>query len=629
MEFVPKYTALFSILSFLFFMFNPSEAHGETKINSVSITQWQIKWEDNNDKVLPSSERWINSNIDSSAPEKPKDTESLWVKVVLPSMHWNRTAVYFEKVYAQHLTIYMGNKKLYDSERGYGNDIHRVLIPLDSRDTHKELYLKIQTTSDRIGLQSVIRMGDYNELLPMFVSRDLGDIILGSGFLFIALIMFVCSIFLKKTQMAGWNALNVIILSLGLIIITYSPFVSTFYGEYGNVLISLFDLSLFILLPALTIFFEKIFGEGPYSIISKSRKLLVGFSIMCTLFLIVNHLTDLQYSNAYYFVSVTLLGIVFILQLFVIVGLSVMYAIQGNKDALILSIGFAVFGLIVIIEMIWFYIRAGHYDFFLFKWGIVCFIVTPIIILGRNFARDHDRVVKYTRELELYNNEIQRSEKMEMISGLAASVAHEVRNPLQVTRGFLQLLSNRTDDKERDYLLLAVAELDRASHIITDFLTFAKPQLEDIKVLHLSEEIKHIVGVLKPLANLQGGEIIVDIPNNLYILGNSSKFKQALINMIKNSIEALDGPGQVHVWAYMSVDRVFIHIKDNGEGMEPEVLSRLGQPYFSNKTKGTGLGLMVTFRIIEVMEGNIKFKSKKGEGTEAIISFPLVYGNKN
>lgn len=74
---------------------------------------------------------------------------------------------------------------------------------------------------------------------------------------------------------------------------------------------------------------------------------------------------------------------------------------------------------------------------------------------------------------------------------------------------------------------------------------------------------------------------------------------------------------------YAKGDRVYIHVKDNGEGMEPGVLNRLGEPYFSNKSKGTGLGLMVTFRIIEAMNGEVRIISKKGAGTESIIILPL------
>jgi len=171
---------------------------------------------------------------------------------------------------------------------------------------------------------------------------------------------------------------------------------------------------------------------------------------------------------------------------------------------------------------------------------------------------------------------------------------------------------------------MALEELDRASAIITDFLTFAKPEGGKVTTLNVLEEFIHIEGILIPLANLQGGKITVHIPKNLYVRGNSSKFKQAFINIIKNSIEALRGEGDIQIWSYEENDDVVIHIKDNGEGMDEEVLARLGEPYFSNKTKGTGLGLMVTFRIIEVMNGQIHFTSKKGAGTEVVIRFPSV-----
>ncbi|MDF2719439.1 MAG: integral rane sensor signal transduction histidine kinase, partial [Paenibacillus sp.] len=117
-------------------------------------------------------------------------------------------------------------------------------------------------------------------------------------------------------------------------------------------------------------------------------------------------------------------------------------------------------------------------------------------------------------------------------------------------------------------------------------------------------------------------DIRVQVSDNLYISGNSSKLKQAFVNIVKNSIEALDGAGTIEIWAYSESGEIVIHVKDDGAGMDENELSRLGEPYFSSKTKGTGLGLMVTFRIIEVMRGKIEFISKKGAGTEAIIRFP-------
>lgn len=174
---------------------------------------------------------------------------------------------------------------------------------------------------------------------------------------------------------------------------------------------------------------------------------------------------------------------------------------------------------------------------------------------------------------------------------------------------------------------MALKEMDRASGIITDFLTFAKPQVEQIVPLNVYEELKHVTGILLPLANLAGGTIELEEAEDLCITGNSSKLKQAMINIVKNGIEALDGEGTVRIWAYAQSNEVIIHIQDDGVGMDALELSRLGEPYFSNKSKGTGLGLMVTYRIIKSMNGTIHFNSRKGFGTEAIIRFPACASN--
>jgi len=124
---------------------------------------------------------------------------------------------------------------------------------------------------------------------------------------------------------------------------------------------------------------------------------------------------------------------------------------------------------------------------------------------------------------------------------------------------------------------LALKELDRASGIITDFLTFAKPELEHETRLNVYEELKHVKGILLPLANLSGGTIELDDAKELYITGNSSKLKQAMINIVKNSIEALDGEGVIRIWAYAESGEVVIHIQDDGIGIEAGDLERLGE----------------------------------------------------
>ncbi|MGO4274043.1 ATP-binding protein, partial [Paenibacillus sp. TAF58] len=393
---------------------------------------------------------------------------------------------------------------------------------------------------------------------------------------------------------------------------------------YGGLFTALFDASLAVFLPALTYFFERIFDDGKYKMIRWFRKFQVIYSIFSITFMLVNQLNAYRFNKAYFLVSVTVLGYIMISQFILMICFSIILARRGNKEAAIFSSGFTFLAFMSTLDLICFYSSSQNYQFFLWKWGVVGFIIIIVVVLGRRFAINQEQLINYSKELEFYNHQLQLSEKMEIISSLAASVAHEVRNPLQVTRGFLQLVAARTDDKNKEYMGIAIEELDRASVIITDFLTFAKPQLDDLVELNVFKEISQIEGIIVPLATLHGGRITLSVPNDLYIRGNSSKLKQVLINIIKNSIEAFQVDGQIHIWAYVKQEKVYIHIKDNGEGIEPAQLVKLGEPYYSTKTKGTGLGLMVTFRIIEAMQGHLEFQSQRYIGTEAIICFPSI-----
>jgi two-component system, sporulation sensor kinase B len=191
----------------------------------------------------------------------------------------------------------------------------------------------------------------------------------------------------------------------------------------------------------------------------------------------------------------------------------------------------------------------------------------------------------------------------------------------------LQLISGKSDESSKQHFSMAISELDRASTIISDFLTFAKPELDNNVVkMDIQQELGTIETIIGPMAALNGASLKVLTPNKLYVLGNPSKFKQAIMNIVKNSIEAIQSHenGIVEISVNEENGMAVIRIMDNGEGMEEEQIAKLGEPYYSTKTKGTGLGLMVTFRIIEIMDGTLVFRSEKGKGTEALIRFPLI-----
>ncbi|MCQ6562723.1 HAMP domain-containing histidine kinase [Paenibacillus mendelii] len=606
----------------------PFYAYAESNLSTHSITNWEIQWTEDPDSThLPqvnNAHDWIPVNSNDVIPDKPSNLASMWIKFQLPQINAN-SGILIEKLYGQHFEIFVDGTSIHSYSRANLHENNRFLLPLSPEDSLKTVLIFGKTHSASLGLYQQLLIGDYQQLLNKYTKADLLDIVLGFAFLFMAVVMLICSMFLSKEQRKSWISLSLVILAIGILIATYAPFLFMYYGEYGVVFLDLFDIALYLFIPSLTYFFEVIFGAGPKGIIRKFRKFQIYYSCFCLVATIVNDFTSYSYFGLYDLFTVTIVGLIGLLQFALIISRSIMFAIKGSKEAIIVSSGFGIFTAAGVGELILYFMNDGHYKFYMWKWGIVGFVLSLLVLLGRRLAYNHRQIVKYSQELEVFNHQLQRSEKMEIISQLAASVAHEVRNPMQVTRGFLQLLGENTRvDRERNYLKLAIDELDRAASIITNYLTFAKPQLEEMTTLNLHDELTQVEGIIVPLANLQGGKIQSSIPTDLFVEGNSSKFKQALINIIKNSIESLKGNGLIQLSAYEEHGEVIIQIRDNGEGMDKEILAKLGEPYFSNKTKGTGLGLMVTFRIIELMHGKLQFQSEKGVGTVATLRFPLV-----
>jgi two-component system, sporulation sensor kinase B len=226
-------------------------------------------------------------------------------------------------------------------------------------------------------------------------------------------------------------------------------------------------------------------------------------------------------------------------------------------------------------------------------------------------------------EREKMKKEIQRAEKLNTLGELAASIAHEVRNPLTVVKGFLQLMQQEEKGKKYEYLSLVLSELGRAESIINDYLNFAKPKFEKIEEFPLNEVLNEVVMLLDPLASKQG----VQIESKLYAAGftivtDRNQLKQALVNLIKNAIEATPDGGKVTIHNISNHKQASISIIDTGKGMSPEQLSRIGTLFYTTKDKGTGLGTSVSLRIIETMNGKVSYKSEPGVGTLVKVILP-------
>ncbi|MFF2886562.1 ATP-binding protein [Paenibacillus sp. NPDC057967] len=605
-------------------------AEGKEQVNT--ITEWQMLWEKPGEEMtieqvtsLGDQGGWFPVKAGEEYPVVPDNIKTVWIKFQLPELTQLRPALEIKKLYAKNVVIYLDKDVIYERKRDYYYDLNEIVLPISKSESGQYLYFKLEKHIERVGLKEQIYINEYSELTKSDIRNDLIDVVLGAALIFIAFFMMVSVLFLKKSFLPGWNSLFLVMLSIGLMILTYSNFLDKNFPEFGAVFYILFDIASSILLPSLFFFFERMFGRGPWGLISKFKTIQIYFALFYSMMFILSYFSPLI-SDLYINFGFIFFGISMICGNILLIAALIYQCRKGNKEAIILSVGISIFAGVSLIEILWYFYNQKIYIMFFWKISILFFLASLIIIVVRRVMLNYEQAIQYSKQIEIFNNELQRSEKIELISHLAASIAHEVRNPLQVTRGFLQLLGTKSKEvKERSYMTLAIDELDRASEIITDFLTFAKPDMGDVMHLNLSEEIQKIVAILAPLATMSGGSIKMSIDSDLVVKGNSSRFKQALINIIKNSIEAFGENGEVQITATRtSNNSLILKIKDNGEGIDPEDLKRLGEPYYSKKTKGTGLGLMVTYRIIEAMNGEVKFYSDKGSGTEVCITMPVV-----
>jgi two-component system sporulation sensor kinase A len=215
-----------------------------------------------------------------------------------------------------------------------------------------------------------------------------------------------------------------------------------------------------------------------------------------------------------------------------------------------------------------------------------------------------------------------RTEKLSVVGQLAAGIAHEIRNPLTVIKGFTQLLSQ---EEENEYLKVVLDELERIEDIVSDLLILAKPQPSRIEQVHIGELLAGTIELFKSEALLHDVEMISSFDlSNPWVKGEPDKLKQVYINIIKNAIEAIpSGGGKIYITAHnLGNDKIVTRIKDTGVGIPEERIPNLGEPFFSTKEKGTGLGLMICNRIIKNHGGTIKVDSKVNMGTTISVIMP-------
>lgn len=218
------------------------------------------------------------------------------------------------------------------------------------------------------------------------------------------------------------------------------------------------------------------------------------------------------------------------------------------------------------------------------------------------------------------------SEKLSIAGQLAAGIAHEIRNPITAIKGFIQLLKSGYAEK-RQYFDIMLSEIARIEMISSELLLLAKPQTVMFTRKDVGLLLKQVKTLLDSQAIMSNVQIVTDFdPETACILCDENQLKQVWINFIKNAIEAMPGGGKIHIrMRRQGRDRIAVSIADEGCGIPERLLSKLGQPFYTTKEKGTGLGFMVSKRIIENHNGTLTVRSRENVGTTVEVGLP--YGD--
>ncbi|PGY13005.1 ATP-binding protein [Bacillus sp. AFS031507] len=216
-----------------------------------------------------------------------------------------------------------------------------------------------------------------------------------------------------------------------------------------------------------------------------------------------------------------------------------------------------------------------------------------------------------------------QSEKLAIIGELAAGVAHEIRNPLTTIKGFVQLY--KMGNNSADYSDLLLSELDRIETITSELLFLGKPQAIQLKHTNIRELIESTLDLFSPQVIMNDIQFKLNVEDSpIIITCEKNQLKQVFVNVIKNAIEAMKDGGKIHINLRKSSDsQCIISFQDQGCGIPEELLPRLGEPFYTLKEKGTGLGLMICHKIIKQHNGSITYQSKVNEGTFIEIMLPL------
>lgn len=240
-------------------------------------------------------------------------------------------------------------------------------------------------------------------------------------------------------------------------------------------------------------------------------------------------------------------------------------------------------------------------------------------------------IIRDLRQIKELEDQVRQGEKLAAVGRLAAGVAHEVRNPLSSMRGLARFLSKDFDQKSREteYLRVMIEEIDRLDRVMSSLLDFAKPRTPDLKPLSLNETARYTSDLINDDVRHRGISVREDMsPADPVILADRDQVIQAMLNILLNAVEAMTDGGRMTVSTRMNASEAVFMVEDSGPGIDPSEKSKLIDPFYTTKNKGSGLGLAQVASIMKNHKGRLELGGEPGMGARVSLVFPLHNDNQ-
>jgi signal transduction histidine kinase len=274
-------------------------------------------------------------------------------------------------------------------------------------------------------------------------------------------------------------------------------------------------------------------------------------------------------------------------------------------------------------------IRVGFVVSLAWGIGIVFHYFGALVAPGlrqRLIEREVTREVAASAPRERRSIEDRHARSLEQLS---ASIAHEIRNPITAAKSLVQQLGEDPSSRDNvEYAKVALDELDRVERSISHLLRFAREEEVRLRDLRLAEVLDSALDTFRDRLARQGVELALDVETEGEMRGDAEKLRRVLINLLGNALDALEQGAvsrprlEVSAGENLAGTEVWLRLRDNGPGIDPERLQRIFSPFYTSKPSGTGLGLAISKKLVDAHGGSIEARSNPGEGTEFLLTFP-------